>query len=98
MRMEWRPVSVHVRVYSEIGGEKERFSSLIRHRDALFGGPQSDDSERRYQIDGESRLAEQRSLFHNSHRHYVSFLQECVRAKPVTFKYFQTYVDHKGNF
>jgi hypothetical protein len=83
MRMEWRPVSVYVWVYSETGGEKGRFSSLIRHRDALFGGPQSDDAERRYQIDGESSMAEQLSLFHNSQCYYVSFPQEYIRAKPV---------------
>jgi len=40
------------------GGETEHFSSLIRHRDALFGGTQSDDAERRYQIEERSRVAE----------------------------------------
>jgi hypothetical protein len=74
MRMEWRPVFVCVWVYSETGGEKERFSSLIRHRDALFGGPQSDDAECRYQIGAQSRMAEHDSLFHISHCYDVRFV------------------------
>lgn len=68
-------------VYSETGGEKERFSSLIRHRDALFGGPQSDDAERRYQIGVQSRKAERRSLFHITHCYDVRF----VRARAIIY-------------
>jgi hypothetical protein len=87
MRMEWRPVFVCVWVYSETGGEKERFSSLIRHRDALFGGPQSDDAERRYQIGVPSCMAEQRSLFHISYCYGVRFVEDCVRARPITYDF-----------